>query len=134
MSSALHLVCQDTFFAIPIEFLVEVLDQVEVDSIPTMSQDVKGVFYYRGKIIPLIDLSFKLFQYKELSTSARVVILQHQGFYTGLYVDQVRMVVEYTKLDTKDVMEANLGDYINGVFDVNDISYYLLNIDKLIGV
>ncbi|MCO4783277.1 MAG: CheW domain-containing protein [Candidatus Cloacimonetes bacterium] len=134
MCSALHLICNETFFAIPIDSLVEVIDQVDIDPIPTMSLDIKGVFYYRGKIVPLIDLRYKLFQSKELSQSARVVILQHKGFFTALYVDQIRMIVEYDRLRRAENIDETIEKYIDGVFQENNLDYFLLNIDRLVGI
>ncbi|MCJ8343929.1 chemotaxis protein CheW [bacterium] len=130
--NALHLICQDTFFALPIDYLVEVLDQVEVDLIPNMPLSIKGIFYYRGRIVPLIDLSQKLFNYRESSNTARIVIIQYEGFYTALYVNQVRMVIQYETILEVESVENSLTEFIKGIFQVERVDYHLLDVQKLL--
>ncbi|PCJ18194.1 MAG: hypothetical protein COB02_11440 [Candidatus Cloacimonadota bacterium] len=126
-SSVLHLICQDIFFALSIKDLVEVLDKVELNPIFNTLESIKGVFYYRGKIVPLIDLSLKLFNKRETSKLARIVVVNQNGFYTGLYVDKIKMVLDYQKL-----IDSNITKYTKKKFQLNQNDYHLLDIEKLI--
>ena len=96
-----HLVftVKDEKFAIDIMRIVEILNPVDVHTIPDLPPFIDGVINLRGNIIPIINLR-KRFDIDEPSEKARIIIIRFDNESVGLLVDSV---VEIKELETEQI-------------------------------
>lgn len=80
----------ETYYAITIEKIIEVLILSETTKIPGISKWVLGLGNIRGNLLPIIDLKSFLFnQPIKITAHTRMVIIQQIVGHVGLVVDEV---------------------------------------------
>ncbi|MBW2617502.1 MAG: chemotaxis protein CheW [Deltaproteobacteria bacterium] len=119
----------------------EVLDSLEITTVPRAPGFIKGVVNFRGKVIPVIDLrlQFGLDAREEGQPSHLIIVeIDHQGETAplGLDVDSVSQVLD---IEAKDVTPAPStrtsldAAYIQGRVKSGERVSTLLDIDKVLG-
>jgi twitching motility protein PilI len=70
--------------------VIEILDLPELSTIPLTQPWVRGIANVRGKLLPVIDLNGYLHgRVTEVTGRTRVLVIDHEGLYSGLVVDEV---------------------------------------------
>lgn len=101
----------------PMEQVVEILDFPVLSAVPLTQPWVRGIANIRGNLLPVIDLNCYLGNtLTRVTDKTRVLVLDHDGLYSGLVVDEVMGLKhfqeeEYTE-DEADV-DAVLQPYID---------------------
>jgi len=80
----------DEWYALRLEYLVEILPAPRITKVPSVPEHILGVMNFRGEILPVIGLKrfFSLPQ-SEPAADGIVVIVKHGEVRTGLLVDGV---------------------------------------------
>jgi twitching motility protein PilI len=77
--------------------VVEILEYPELSRMPLTQPWVHGVANVRGNLLPVIDLCAYLNgEASTLTTRTRVLVIDFQGLYTGLVVDEVLGIKRFT--------------------------------------
>jgi len=125
-------------FVIESTQIVEIIPLVELTQVPSTANYIAGIFNYRGDLIPVIDISFLLFQKpaKELICT-RIIITEtehHENkYYTAIIAEKVNQTITACKADMKQHNLANNDSpYIRNVFKYNNENIQLIDINKLV--
>jgi purine-binding chemotaxis protein CheW len=84
---------KDEKFAIDIMRIVEILNPIDVHTIPELPHFIDGVINLRGSVIPIINMR-KRFDIEEVSDKARIIIIKFDDESIGLIVDKVLEIKE----------------------------------------
>lgn len=82
---------QDTY-AIPVEFLTEIIVSQKIFSVPTTPSHVLGVINLRGNIVPIVDIRPAL-SIPMQTIPGQIAIVKHGTMTLGIVVDNVSEVV-----------------------------------------
>lgn len=110
----------DNDLAFSIEYVQEIVRVTKLTSLPETPAFLVGVFEFRNKVIPVIDLS-RLLQYeatkKDNKDTRIIVILVNDSFY-GLLVDAVTEVITVNNEQIKDttIVSQIDSDIVSGIY------------------
>lgn len=77
--------------------VVEILEFPELSTIPLTQPWVRGIANVRGNLLPVIDLNGYLNgRVTEVTIRTRVLVIDHEGLYSGLVVDEVLGLRHFT--------------------------------------
>ncbi|MGB5473748.1 MAG: chemotaxis protein CheW [Gammaproteobacteria bacterium] len=77
--------------------VVEILEFPELSTIPLTQPWVRGIANVRGNLLPVIDLNGYLdSRVTELTSRTRVLVIDYDGLYSGLVVDEVLGLKHFT--------------------------------------
>lgn len=94
LESWLALKVAGTAFALPVEYLREVLRAGSMTRVPGAPQSVRGVIAVRGAVLPVVDLGERLgFGRLATSETTRVLIVESRGRRIGLLADAAEKIV-----------------------------------------
>jgi purine-binding chemotaxis protein CheW len=92
-------------FAMPVNYVKEVLRIVEISRIPEMPVSVEGFINFRGVVIPIIDLKKRLrLGRTEKTVKTRILIIKTADILAGFLAD---LVVQVFKLPEKEVFHPS---------------------------
>jgi len=130
-------------YAVPINFVQEIIMPQKATRIPKSPKYVEGVINLRGNIIPVIDGKKKfLLQDKQdiLLMDKRIMVLEVENETTGLIVDSVNEVINLTiseieppPIDLEENIEifCGIGKYDNRLLIlINSEKFMAINDDK----
>jgi len=114
----------------------EINKLMEMTSVPQAPDYVRGILNLRGQIVTAIDIGKKLGLSSTIETSeSRNIIINSQGEYIGLMVDNIGDVVRI-QWDMVEQPPANIkniqGEFFDGVFLMEDSLIGILNIEKVL--
>lgn len=95
--SGLYLLFQSSqqYFAVPIEFVVEVIKSQPLSTPPLLKRNLSGFLNLRGEVLPILQIQGLLSHFAEKSTY--VVVSQINDIRFGFQVESVHQVIS---LDT----------------------------------
>ena len=77
--------------------VVEILEFPELSTIPLTQPWVRGIANVRGNLLPVIDLNGYLHgRVTEVTSRTRVLVIDFEGLYSGLVVDEVLGLKHFT--------------------------------------
>lgn len=92
--------------------VVEILEFPELSTIPLTQPWVRGIANVRGKLLPVIDLNGYLNgRVTEVNSRTRVLVIDHEGLYSGLVVDEVLGLKHFTD-DEYCKEDVEVDDYL----------------------
>lgn len=121
-------------YLVPLDEVVEILPVPEVTRLPRVKGWVRGVANVRGRLLPIID--FADFLNQRLSSTPReqrVVVVDMQGVYVGLIVDQV-FGLKTLPVDQfhKASMGGPLAQFVDGFFVEEEVNMPLFRPYRLV--
>jgi purine-binding chemotaxis protein CheW len=132
---------RDTLYGIEIESVREIIEYEKAFSVPCVPDYVKGVINVRGEIIPIIDLSQRLFSRgTELSRFTAIAVIDaRDGNGTspvGIMVDRVNRVREIISgnITAPEVGYKIRPDFLKGIAADGDNFVVLLNENHLLNI
>lgn len=74
----------------PVDEVTELLTYPEMSRVPGTKSWVKGIANVRGNLLPIMDLKdYLMREATNLSLKSRVLVVNHEGIFAGLLVDEV---------------------------------------------
>ena len=74
----------------PLDEVVEILDMPKLARVPLAQPWIRGIANIRGNLLPVVDFSgFLCGEVAKTSERTRVLVIDHDGIYSGLVVDEV---------------------------------------------
>ena len=111
----------------------EVIRMRKVTRVPESAAYVEGVFSLRGRVIPLINLRKKLGMKSEEVPSNRIVVTTIENHWTGILVDQVKVVAIFKPEEITQPAEVLQGAaYLVGVTKWQGKLVLLVDLTKLL--
>jgi purine-binding chemotaxis protein CheW len=129
-------------YGINVEHVKEVNEFGNVYPLPRVPEYIRGIINLRGEVVPVIDLSYRLYGKKgEVSKLSCIVVISliHEGdeALMGIVIDAVKEVVEI-KVDsivsTPDFSLNIREDFVSGAGKVKDNFIVLLNVNTMLNI
>jgi twitching motility protein PilI len=100
----------------PLDEVVEILDMPKLARVPLAQPWVRGIANIRGNLLPVVDFSgFLGGEVASTSEKSRVLVIDHNGIYSGLVVDEVyglKHFMESEHTDAEPEIDESLLPYI----------------------
>lgn len=127
----------DESYGISIRYVIEIINIVEITTMPEQPAFIKGIINLRGKVIPVMDVRLR-FKKEEKGYDDRtcIVVIDVEGVSFGLIVDNVK---EVASIDETSISAAPAMDYedtaigfIEGIGKVEKDVWLLIDCNKLL--
>lgn len=113
----------------------EILDVPEFTQVPGVKSWVVGVANVRGSLLPIMDLKgYILGADMQQRKRGRLIVINYQGFSTGLLVDEVygmRHFFQEDQNDNEPKVHNNIAHYIKNMFSRENENWPVFSFDKL---
>ncbi len=123
-------------YAIPIEYVIEIIGIQQITPLPEMPDFIKGVINLRGKIIPVIDIRLRFgMEERPYDDRTCIIVVRIEGTLVGLIVDSVREVLDIpnTCIEPPPKMHKKKEIlFIQGLGKLNNSVKIILDIPKLV--
>jgi purine-binding chemotaxis protein CheW len=122
-------------FGLPISQVSSIIRYEPATPVPRSPEMVEGVINLRGRVVPVVALSRKLFGVDPVaSTSTRIVIAESANGPVGLVVDAAHEVATILDEDVRPAPDtalvAETAEAFRGVVQMGDRLVILLELDK----
>ncbi|MDX2470813.1 MAG: chemotaxis protein CheW [SAR324 cluster bacterium] len=125
-----------TYYAIDMGKIKEVIQPPEIRELPGVSFYVKGVMNLRGEIIPIVDLRKLMNIPAKDGGEVRVIVYDVNGVDIGFFVDEIARVITISLkkiLPPPPILLKGLDPgTIGGVFELEDKNVLLFNLEKML--
>lgn len=123
-------------YGLPIRYVIEIINILEITTVPEQPEHVKGLINLRGKILPVMDVRLR-FKKKEKEYDDRtcVVVIDVDGTSFGLIVDNVKEVAsvgEDSISETPEMGDDPKAGYIEGIGKVGEDIWLLIDCIRLL--
>lgn len=123
-------------FAVDILIVQEIIRFIQCTKVPNAPKYVDGVINLRGKVIPVVNLRYKLgMQRKEADQNSRIIVVETNGVIIGFLVDAVKEVLRIPVSITEappPMISGVSSEYISSVGKLKDRLLILLNTNKVL--
>ncbi len=113
----------------------EILDVPEFTRVPGVKSWVVGIANVRGSLLPIMDLKgYVLGADMQQRGRGRLIVINYQGFDTGLLVDEVygmRHFFDEDKSNEKPHVHKNISPYIKNMYSRDDESWPLFSFERV---
>ena len=107
-------------FVAPLDEVIELLTYPDISQVPRTKPWVKGMANVRGNLLPVMDLNGYLGRrLANLTRLSRVLVIDQEGVFTGLLVDEVLGMRHFLKDERGDPpgnLEDEIKPYVSGAF------------------
>ena len=127
---------EESFYALPIEHIHEVIEIGEIVRIPGAASTVEGVMNYREEILPVMSLHVKLgTDRSELRPESRVLVSLVEGMPLGFLVDAASSVLSVSREEIRNqegVVQSGKRDHVKGVLTTRDGVLLVLGFETIL--
>lgn len=120
---------------VPLDEVVEILTMPHLSRVPGVKRWVLGIANVRGNLLPIMDLGGYLTgQQTKISKQTRVLVLDHQGVFSGLLVDGLlglRHLLAEEKVTEIPKIDHTIVPYLDGSFRHADEIWPIFSMYKL---
>lgn len=121
-------------FAIDISKVERIIEFTQPKKVPEASEFLLGVIQYNSEVIPIIDLSMRLYNLKSIQDEdTKVIVALWKEGHIGFLVDDI-LGIEHFSEDQYEKSNRDthiLKDYIDGFMKSEEDITIVLNIDKI---
>lgn len=126
----------DESFGLPICYVIEIINIVEITTMPEQPAYVKGIINLRGKVFSVMDvrLRFKKPE-KEYDDRTCIIVVEVEGESFGLIVDNVKEVASIDDQNispTPTMSNDPAAGFVEGVGKVGNEIWLLVDCNKLL--
>ncbi len=130
MTKYLTFVADDLLFGVNASYVVEIIINHALTSLPMTPDYVKGIINLRGQIIPIIDTRLRIGHpsAEHDDSTVCIIVLDIDGTHIGILVDRVAQMVDIdeTQISTGPVSDQQL---VSGMISLADGSDTMLVLD-----
>ena len=126
----------DLTFAVNTKYVIEIITNHSITTLPMVPEYIKGIINLRGQIIPVVDIRLRLGKPSidmENNESNCIIVLDIDSISVGIIVDSVSQVVDSELSKISPVPVNNQRELVNGMIslDVNNV-VLLLDCEQLV--
>ncbi|MCI9197254.1 MAG: purine-binding chemotaxis protein CheW [Lachnospiraceae bacterium] len=126
----------DLTFAVNTKYVIEIITNHSITTLPMVPEYIKGIINLRGQIIPIVDIRLRLGKPSidmENNESNCIIVLDIDSISVGIIVDSVSQVVDSELSKISPVPVNNQRELVNGMIslDVNNV-VLLLDCEQLV--
>jgi purine-binding chemotaxis protein CheW len=127
----------DKFYGLELLSVREVISVPKISSIPSVPQQIMGVFNFRGTIITLMELNKLLGTSNHtVNESNMVIVVENGGLSAGILVDKVVNLIHVKDSEIKSPtgeISPEMSQYFKGYYIEESLgTIFLLNLDKIL--
>ncbi len=124
----------DLIFGAEASYVVEIITNYMVRSMPLVPDFVKGVINLRGQVLPIIDLRERMGKApQEYTDTTCTIILDVEGNMFGITVDEVLQVLDIKMSSRKDIPTEDSSGLAEGMLTLEDQTVvFLLDCSKVL--
>lgn len=127
---------KDELYGITIGPIDDIIEMQDYTNVPQTAEYVRGVINLRGSVIPIIDLREKFeMPTTEYDRETCIVVVTIEDFQTGLIVDEVREVAEFSdeQIDPAPSMGHEVEvQFVAGMGKEEDKVTILLDLERIL--
>lgn len=126
----------DLTFAVNTKYVIEIITNHSITTLPMVPEYIKGIINLRGQIIPIVDIRLRLGKPSidmENNEGNCIIVLDIDSISVGIIVDSVSQVVDSELSKIAPVPVNNQRELVNGMIslDVNNV-VLLLDCEQLV--
>ncbi len=124
-------------YAIKISGMLEILRYQNITPVPRSPKYLKGVTFLRGRILPVIDLKYRLGFKGENGGKQKILVLATSKEPVGALVSSLLGVIrvpETELLQPPATLDEREKSFIEGVIKIQDRFISVLNVDELVKI
>ncbi|MBN2528690.1 MAG: chemotaxis protein CheW [Deltaproteobacteria bacterium] len=126
----------ETYCGITIDNVQEINKNMEITTVYSAPEYVRGVINLRGQIVTIVDMRKKFhMEPSEISKRMNNVVVNSKGEQIGLLVDNVEDIIPANQdeiLPSPPHMNDAMGKYFTGVYKLEEDLVAILDMDKLL--
>lgn len=127
----------DENYGIPIQYVIEIINIVEITTVPEQPKYVKGIINLRGKVISVMDVRLRFHkEEKEYDDRTCIIVIEVEGESLGLIVDNVKEVASIDEANISAAPAMNQDDsaigFIDGIGKMANEIWLLVDCRKLL--
>ncbi len=123
-------------YAVDILFVQEINRMLQITKVPNAPEYVDGVINLRGRVIPVIDLRYKLgLSKKEHNKNTRIIVVEVKNKTVGFIVDAVKEVIRIPENITEappEIVSGSNTEFIKSVGKLEDRLLILIDLEKML--
>lgn len=121
-------------FALPLEWVERVVHAVGITELPKAPKIVRGLINYKGRIMPVINISERFhLPESEIQPNQHFILVQIPTREFCLVSDDVMGVIQYSKEDIVEPDEVILGvEFLLGILRTKTGMILIPNLEKLL--
>lgn len=118
MDKYLLFVSDELLFGVPAEYVVEIITNHAITSIPLVPGYIRGIINLRGQIIPIVDI--RLLLGHAMQEDNCIIILNIDGVMVGILVDTVQKMVDVDRTTILPAPPQNSQNLVSGMCALDD--------------
>ncbi|QQS35455.1 MAG: chemotaxis protein CheW [Ignavibacteriales bacterium] len=123
-------------YAVDILLVQEINRMMQITRVPNTPEYVDGVINLRGRVIPVIDLRYKLgLAKKDDDKNTRIIVVEIKNKTIGFKVDAVKEVVRIQENITEappELVSGTNSEFIKSVGKLDDKLLILIDLEKVL--
>ncbi|WP_129409802.1 chemotaxis protein CheW [Marinitoga lauensis] len=129
MSQFITVMLEKEKYAIPMEYVQEVIKYENIVRVPGAEEYILGIINLRNKTIPIMNIKSKLDLGNEIKPDSKIVILIKNGVLLGIIVDDTAEMLHIE--NDSHIEEINGVEHFSSVIKKDNSLYKVINIEKL---
>lgn len=114
-------------FGVSTNYIIEIITNHTLTSLPMMPAFVKGIINLRGQIIPIIDIRLRMRKPEiEYTSASCIIVLDFDSVSIGIIVDAVEQVLDIDYSRISPVPANNQEELVSGMISLPDGTVVLL--------
>ncbi|HAT02115.1 MAG TPA: chemotaxis protein CheW [Oribacterium sp.] len=103
------------------EYVIEIINDHSITSLPMVPDYVKGVINLRGQILPIVDIRILMgTEAHDYTSKTCIIVLNIDDTPMGIIVDTVRQVVDIDLDEVKPIPMKRQKKLLNGMLNMDD--------------
>lgn len=124
-------------YCITLEYVKELLKDVQITPIPCDKKYILGVITLRGDFITIVDLKNILdlaepIATETIATKNNIIVVETADFKIGFYVDEIFRIVEIPENIINENAQGSKEKYVSSEVVLNDKIYTILNMPTIL--
>ncbi len=123
-------------YAIPIQYVTEIIGIQSITDLPDVPEYVKGVINLRGRVIPLIDVRLRFgMDEKEYDDRTCIIVTLINDIPVGLIIDTVKEVIDIPEQQIDPPPKVKKGQesrFIHGLGKTENSVIIILDMEKFL--
>ena len=117
----------DLILYISTKYVIEIINNHSITTLPLMPPYIKGVINLRGQVLPVVDIKLRMgngeTEYSCLSDSSEdrrpcIIVLDINGISLGIIVDSVRQVIDIDFKNVRPIPLKRQQKLLNGMVNM----------------
>lgn len=103
-------------YGVSTNYVIEIITNYTITTLPIVPNYVKGIINLRGQIIPIIDIRLRMYKPAiEFTSTSCIIVLNINSIYIGIIVDSVSQVIDIDETEISSMPTNNTQELVSGM-------------------